>query len=248
MSSAAVVIPARWASSRLPGKPLVPLLGRPMIEWVHAAAARCERVTRVVVATDDARIAAACEGFGAQVAWTRADHPSGSDRVAEVADSLTEDVIVNVQGDEPLLEPRLLDALLDALAGDQEARVATLVTPGEPDRFEDPNCVKVLLDARRRALVFTRAPVPAVRKGEPPPEFWHHVGLYAYTREGLFDFVRRPTSPLERAERLEQLRVLEAGEPIAVGCVPDWRGTAVDVVQDVARAEAALRRAGRLEP
>ena len=248
MPSAAVVIPARWASSRLPGKPLVPLLGRPMIEWVHAAAARCERVTRVVVATDDARIAEACAGFGAEVAWTRDDHPSGRDRVAEVAEALDEEVVVNVQGDEPLLEPRLLDALLDALEADADARVATLVTPGDPDRFEDPNCVKVLLDARSRALVFTRAPVPAVRKGEPPPDYWHHVGLYAYTRAGLLDFVRRPQSPLERAERLEQLRVLEAGEPIAVGRVFGWRGTAVDVVQDVARAEAALRAAHRLSP
>ena len=108
--------------------------------------------------------------------------------------------------------------------------------------------MKALVDAKGRALVFTRSPVPAVRKGEPPPDYWQHLGLYAYAREALLDFVRRPQSPLERIERLEQLRVLEAGEPIAVGRVVGWRGTAVDVVQDVARAEAALREAGRREP
>jgi len=246
--TAAVVIPARWASARLPGKPLVPLLGRPMIEWVYAAAARCDRVSRVVVATDDARIGEACTAFGAEVAFTRPDHPTGTDRVAEVAAGLAADVVVNVQGDEPLLEPHLVDMLLDALESDPEARMATLVAPGEPDRFEDPNCVKALLDARGRALCFTRAPVPAVRKGEPPPSYWQHLGVYAYERSMLLDFVQRPQSPLERIEHLEQLRVLEAGEPIAVGRIEGWRGTAVDVVQDVARAEAALRAAGRLTP
>lgn len=248
--SAVVVIPARWASARLPGKPLVPLLGRPMIEWVHAAAARCERVERVIVATDDDRIADACEAFGAEVARTHASHESGTDRVAEVAGELDADVdvVVNVQGDEPLLEPRLIDGLLTALSGDDEAGMATLVTPGPPDRYEDPNCVKALLDDRGRALCFTRASVPAVAKGEPPPAYWQHLGLYAYTRPMLAAFVARPQSELEHIERLEQLRALEAGDVIAVGRVFDWQGTAVDVVQDVARAEAALRAAGRLSP
>lgn len=246
--SNAVVIPARWASARLPGKPLVPLLGRPMIEWVHAAATRCASVDRVIIATDDARIVEVCKGFGAEVAWTRADHPSGTDRVAEVARDLDADVIVNVQGDEPLLEPRLMDDLLGALAADPEARMATLVTPGEPERFEDPNCVKVEIDARGRALSFTRAALPWVAKGEPPPPFWHHLGLYAFERSLLLEVVTWPPSPLERVERLEQLRVLEAGEPIAVARVKGFRGTAVDVAQDVARAEAALRAIGRLTP
>jgi len=246
--SAVVVIPARWASARLPGKPLVPLLGRPMIEWVHAAALRCDAVRRVVVATDDARIAEACEAFGAEVALTGADHPSGTDRVAEAARTLDGDVIVNVQGDEPLLEPRLLDALLAALASDAGARMATLVAPGDPDRYEDPNCVKALIDARDRAMTFTRASVPAVPKGESPPAYWQHLGLYAYERSFLLDLVDRPPSRLERIERLEQLRVLEAGDAIAVGRVTGWPGTAVDVAQDVARAEEALRAQGRIEP
>lgn len=215
-----------------------------MIEWVHAAASACRDVARVIVATDDARIRDACRGFGAEVAMTRSDHPSGTDRIAEVAAGLDDDVVVNVQGDEPLLEPWLVSRLIEVARADREAKVATLVHAGDPDRHEDPHCVKALLDARGRALYFSRAPVPAVAKGRPAPPYWQHIGLYAYDRAYLLQLVQRRPSPLERIERLEQLRVLEAGDAMAVGIVDGWHGSAVDVVQDVARVEAALRARG----
>ena len=239
--SVSVVIPARWASSRFPGKPLVPLLGRPMIEWVHRAAAACPGVARVIVATDDERIASACRSFGADVVMTRSDHATGTDRIAEVAASLDDGLIVNVQGDEPLLEPEMIERLIAVKRADAQAKVATLVAPGPPERFDDPNCVKAVLDARGRALYFSRAPVPSIRKGVAPPPYWQHLGLYAYDREYLLHLVSLPEGRLELVERLEQLRVLEAGDAIAVGVIDGWEGTAVDVVQDVARAEAALR-------
>ena len=212
-----------------------------MIEWVHEAASACPAVSRVIVATDDERIVRVCRDFGADVVMTRSDHPSGTDRIAEVAAGLDDDVIVNVQGDEPLLEPRLIERLIATKLADTRASVATLVVPGPPDRFDDPNCVKAVLDARGRALYFSRAPMPSVAKGGDPPPYWQHLGLYAYDREYLLQLVRRPQGTLERIERLEQLRVLEAGDAISVGIVDDWTGTAVDIVQDVSRAEAALR-------
>jgi len=245
---ATVIIPARWDSARLPGKPLLPLLGRPMLQWVVEAVLTSDSAPRVMVATDDERIFAAALDFGAEAIMTRSDHQTGTDRIAEVAAGLDDEVIVNVQGDEPLFESRLLDALLAVHASDVHAPVSTLVIPGDPERYEDPNCVKAVLDHNGRALYFTRASVPAVAKGEPPPPYWQHLGVYAYDRGYLLSLVERSPGPLESRERLEQLRVLEAGDAIAVGKVTDWSGTAVDVIQDVARAEASLRARGEIAP
>jgi len=219
----AIVIPARFASSRLPGKPLLRETGKYLIQHVYdrACAARCAGT--VVVATDDERIGAAVRGFGGAVAMTRADHVSGTDRVAEVAATLTADVVINVQGDEPQLEPAAIDLLAD-LMGDG-ADMATLAVPiTDLETYHNPNVVKVVCDDRGRALYFSRAPIPFVRDGAPdfatrPAAFLQHLGVYAYRREFLPTIASAPPHPLEQSEKLEQLRVLGTGGSINVGVV-----------------------------
>ncbi|MBW2232110.1 MAG: 3-deoxy-manno-octulosonate cytidylyltransferase [Deltaproteobacteria bacterium] len=235
------IIPARWGSSRLPGKVAIPLEGRSMLEHVWRGARRCERLRDVLVATDDARIVRLCQSFGASATLTSAVHPTGTDRIAEVAAGLDDEIVVNVQGDEPLIEPRIIDAALDALAADPGAVMSTVVHAAEPGALENPNRVKVALDRRGRALYFSRSPIPAGQAGSMAKDVWQHVGLYAYRRQFLLDFVRLERGALEGAERLEQLRALEHGFAIAVGSVDGWHSVAVDVVEDVPAAEAALR-------
>lgn len=241
---AVAVIPARFAASRFPGKPLAPIAGVPLIQRVWEGTRTAKSLERVVVATDDERIATVCRGFGAEVAMTRADHPTGTDRIAEVAARLDADVVVNVQGDEPLIEGRVVDAAVETLARDPALPMATLVHAAEPGAQDDPNRVKVVIDKNGRALYFSRSPLPYVRD-VAPPRIWQHVGLYAYRRPFLLELVQIAPTSLERAESLEQLRVLESGFPIGVAIVSDWRGVSVDVPGDVARAEAALRERGR---
>ncbi len=218
----AIVIPARYASTRLPGKPLLRSTGKYLVQHVYERA-RQSRADQVIVATDDGRIAAAVESFGGRVALTRADHPSGTDRVAEVARRLDADVIVNLQGDEPLIDPAMLDLLPGILERDRDADVATLAVPiTSADQWQNPNCVKVVRDACGRALYFSRSPIPYVRGGEPdfttePPLFLQHLGLYAYRRRFLLALATLPPEPLECAEKLEQLRVLALGRRIHVG-------------------------------
>ncbi|MBX9584597.1 MAG: 3-deoxy-manno-octulosonate cytidylyltransferase [Gemmataceae bacterium] len=220
----AVVIPARYASSRLPGKPLLRETGKYLIQHVYEQASRAKCAGLVVVATDDDRIRAAVESFGGHAVMTRADHPSGTDRVAEVAAKLGSDVIVNVQGDEPQIDPAAIDRLAGLLA-DPTADMATLAVP-LPDRnsYLSPNVVKVVCDDRGRALYFSRSPVPFVRDGEPdfaarPARFLQHLGVYAYRRNFLLRLAAAPPHPLEEAEKLEQLRVLGTGGTIGVGVV-----------------------------
>jgi len=221
----AIVIPARYASSRLPGKPLLKDTGKYLIEHVYEQAKRAKCASEVIVATDDERIHAAVESFGGQVAMTRADHQSGTDRVAEVAASLTADVIVNLQGDEPQLEPQSLDLLASLLANDTGSDMATLAVPiSDREVYLSPNVVKVVCDDRGRALYFSRSPIPMVRDGEPdfssrPARFLQHLGLYAYRRTFLLALARTPPHPLEQCEMLEQLRVLGTGTAIQVGLV-----------------------------
>src|SRR5215469_10368867 len=218
---AVAVIPARYHASRFPGKPLAPIAGVPMLRRVVEGARMAKRVREVIVATDDARI-------------------------AEAAASLSDDVIVNVQGDEPLIEGFVIDALVEALDRDPEVPMATLAHPAEPGAREDPNRVKVVLDQQGRALYFSRSPIPAQRDGvAPPAPTLQHVGLYAYRRPFLMQLVRLAQTPLERFEALEQLRALEHGFAIRVAVVEGWRSVPVDVPQDVARVEAHLREAGR---
>jgi 3-deoxy-manno-octulosonate cytidylyltransferase (CMP-KDO synthetase) len=237
------IIPARYAASRFPGKPLAPIAGVPLVQrvWEGTRTAKC--LERVVVATDDERIATVCRGFGAEVAMTRADHPTGTDRIAEVAAGLDADVVVNVQGDEPLIEGWVIDRAVEVLAHDASLPMATVVHPAEPGAQEDPNRVKVVLDRRNRALYFSRSPLPYVR-GEAPPRIWQHVGLYAYRRDFLLEYVRMEPTALERAESLEQLRALENGHPIGVAIAEGWTSVPVDVPADVARVEAVVRGLG----
>ena len=220
----AILIPARYASSRLPGKPLLRETGKYLIQHVYerACAARCD--ADVIVATDDQRIRTAVESFGGRVAMTRADHPSGTDRVAEVAATLTADVIINLQGDEPMLDPASLDLLAELLARDPGSDMATLAVPiADRETYLSPNVVKVVCDDRGRALYFSRSPIPMVRDGEPDftvaGGFLQHLGVYAYRREFLLRIAKTPPHPLEMTEKLEQLRVLGTGGMIQVGRV-----------------------------
>ena len=218
--------------------------GVPLVRRVWEGARSAKSVERVVIATDDERIATACRAFGADVAITRADHPTGTDRIAEAAAGLDADVVVNVQGDEALIEGFVIDAAVERLASDRELPMATVVHAAEPEAQGDPNRVKVVLDRCGRALYFSRSPLPYVRDAAPA-QLWQHVGLYAYRRDFLLDFVRMAPSSLERAESLEQLRALENGHPIGVAIVEGWRSVPVDVPGDVALVEAVLRERAR---
>ena len=234
------VIPARFGASRFPGKALAPIGGRPMIERVWRGACGAKHLRTVIVATDDERIADACRGFGAEVAMTRSDHPSGTDRIAEVARELQDDVVVNVQGDEPLIEGFVIDACIEALEADPEAPMATGVHALDPADASDPNRVKVVLDRRERALYFSRSPIPHVRDELHAP-LWQHIGLYAYRRPFLETLAGLDPTPAERTEQLEQLRVLEHGHAIRCAIIQGWHSVPVDVPEDVARVEARLR-------
>jgi len=232
------VVPARFASTRLPGKPLLSETGRPLIQHVVESARRAARLERVIVATDDTRIADAVAAFGGECVMTRDDHPSGTDRVAEVAAGLPDaEIIVNVQGDEPEVSGAALDLLVTLLERDGDAPMATLATPIHDEAvYRDPSCVKVVRSASGRALYFSRSPIPLHRDGLPAggPLGLLHLGLYAYRREFLLKLATLPPSPLERTEKLEQLRVLEAGYPIAVGLV-DEPAIGVDTPEDYRR-------------
>jgi 3-deoxy-manno-octulosonate cytidylyltransferase (CMP-KDO synthetase) len=214
------VIPARYGSKRLPGKPLLQARGKPLIQHVWEGVKKAEGLEEVWIATDDERILEAAAAFGAEAVLTREDHPSGTDRVHEAVSKLPEppDAILNIQGDEPTVGPAEVEALLALLREKPEADWATLAAPGGPEAAGDPSRVKVVVDPSGFALYFSRAAIPHTRDG-PPEKVLVHQGLYGYRREALERFVSLPPSPLERAERLEQLRALEAGMRIAVGVI-----------------------------
>jgi 3-deoxy-manno-octulosonate cytidylyltransferase (CMP-KDO synthetase) len=239
--SAVGVIPARYRASRFPGKPLAKILGIPMIQRVFEGARQATRLRDVLVATDDERIVEACAGFGAEALLTSPDHPTGTDRLAEVARGLPDDIVVNVQGDEPLIQGAVIDTAVAALEDDPEVPVATLVHPLSAEAALDPNRVKVVLDRHGRALYFSRNLIPARREGQPAPPYWQHVGLYAYRRDFLLAFVELEPTPAEQAEALEQLRVLEHGYSIRAAVVENWVSVPVDTPEDLARVEEVLR-------
>jgi 3-deoxy-manno-octulosonate cytidylyltransferase (CMP-KDO synthetase) len=244
------VIPARFASTRLPGKPLLSETGRPLIQHVVEAARRARSLGRVIVATDDRRIADAVARFGGEVVMTRTDHATGTDRVAEVAAGLKDArIIVNIQGDEPEVTGEALDCAVALLENDAEPPMATLATPiRDLAVYHDPACVKVVCSRRGRALYFSRSPIPCHRDGPPDPTRaaqplgYLHLGLYAYRREFLLAIASLPPSSLEAAEKLEQLRVLDAGYPIAVGLV-DEPAIGIDTPDDYRRFVARWRAA-----
>jgi 3-deoxy-manno-octulosonate cytidylyltransferase (CMP-KDO synthetase) len=239
-----VVIPARYGATRLPGKPLVQLAGRPMIERVYERAKLAKTVSRVIVATDDDRILKAVEAFGGEARLTRADHRTGTERVAEVAAHVDGEVFVNVQGDEPLLDPVAVDTAVNALLEEPPAEVATVATPIKtPGDIMDPNVVKTVLDFDSNALYFSRAPIPWVRDTASKIQVRHlkHLGLYVFQRDALLEYPTLPQGELERIEQLEQLRWLENGVKIRVAEV-EHDAVSVDVPEDVARVEKLLRK------
>jgi|SRR5579864_1915704 len=243
---AIAIIPARYAAKRLPGKPLVTLAGKSMIERVWARVSRARKISRVIVATDDERILQAVAAFGGEAVMTRAEHRSGTERVAEVAATAIrggDDIFVNVQGDEPLIDPEAVDAAVEAVESDEQVLIATLAIPiTRPADIMDPNIVKVVLDFDDNALYFSRAPIPWVRDREAPVHARHlkHLGLYSFRRAALLDFPTLPLGDLERVEQLEQLRWMENGYKIRVA-ETSHDSISVDVAEDVARVEELLR-------
>lgn len=241
-STVIAVIPARHASTRFPGKPLASIAGKPMIQHVVEGVRQARLVSQVVVATDEDEIKKAVEFFGGRAVLTRHDHRTGTDRVAEVAAHLTGDIYVNVQGDEPLIDPGTVDSLVEAIVGDSAIQVATACTAIlQPNDIMDPNIVKVVRDFDGNALYFSRAPIPWVRDTAETAavRHWKHLGLYAFRRAALLEFPTLPPGDLERVEQLEQLRWIENGFHIAV-VETDYDAVSVDVPADVERVEKLL--------
>jgi 3-deoxy-manno-octulosonate cytidylyltransferase (CMP-KDO synthetase) len=238
--SAIAIIPARYHSTRLPGKALADIGGRPMIEHVYRRAAAARSITRVIVATDDERIAEVVRGFGGEAVLTSTAHHSGTDRLAEAAASLTCDLIVNVQGDEPLLEPAMIDAAVAPFTTDASLMMSTLRRRiDDAVEHQNPHVTKVVVDREGFALYFSRAPIPYTRPGQPEPPAWCHIGLYVYRRACLLRLAALPQTALERAEALEQLRALEHGIRIkAIETVHDTIG--VDTPDDLARVRRLI--------
>jgi len=237
---AVAIIPARYASTRFPAKALADLCGKPLIQWVWEAVSLTGLFSDVIVATDSLLIQEAVENFGGKAEMTRSSHASGSDRIAEVAANMDAEIIVNVQGDEPLIDKRALAALLDAFR-DPPTRIASLMARlSDRSELSDPNTVKVVVDNRGNALYFSRAPIPHDRDGAGFDRYWRHVGVYAYRREALLHFVSLPPGELEQTEKLEQLRALENGIPIRM-VATGYQGIGIDTPQDLARAEVLFK-------
>ena len=243
------LIPARYAATRFPGKPLARIAGKPLIQHVVERCQQAKSLSEVIVATDDARIRDVAQKF-CRVEMTRADHPSGTDRIAEVAARCDCDAVVNIQGDEPLIDPAVIDAVAQALAKSEMSTAATPIRNVE--EYDNPNVVKVVADAAGRALYFSRRTIPYVREAAHRPAneqlaafaFLKHLGLYGYRRETLLRLVKFPVSSLENAEKLEQLRALENGIQIAVVKV-NYDSVSVDVPADAERVEQALKALNR---
>jgi 3-deoxy-manno-octulosonate cytidylyltransferase (CMP-KDO synthetase) len=233
------IIPARYGSTRFPGKPLASLAGRPMIQWVYERACRTRLLDEVIVATDDLRIFDTVQEFGGRALMTRSDHSSGSDRIAEVAASSASQIIVNIQGDEPLIEPEAIDCGVRLLLDNPSARVGTLVCPIRSGAdLHNANVVKVVLAQDNTALYFSRSPIPFCR-GVETDEGWlrrhtyfKHIGLYVFRRETLLQFVKWPPGVLEKTESLEQLRLLEHGVSIHVATT-EYQNRGVDTPEDL---------------
>ena len=244
-----VIIPARYASTRLPGKPLMSIAGRPMLQHVYERVLACG-ASDVVIATDDERIAQAAAGFGAPVCMTAVDHASGTERLAEVVELhgwSADSIVVNVQGDEPLIEPALIRQVADDLAAYPEAAMATLAYPlASPAMLNDPNVVKVVLDREGYALYFSRAPIPFVRDAAAgdSAEGLRHIGLYGYRAGFLGRYRQLEPAPCEQLEKLEQLRVLWHGMKIHVSIAAQMPGPGVDTHDDLQRVEGLMADAG----
>jgi 3-deoxy-manno-octulosonate cytidylyltransferase (CMP-KDO synthetase) len=245
MSKIVGVIPSRWGSTRFPGKSLALISGKPMVQWVVERVKQAKRLDAVIVATDDQRIAdcvRALEIPDVQVAMTRADHPSGTDRIAEAVQALEVDAIINVQGDEPLIDPNLIDELADVISSN-DWDMATAATPiTDEKQINDPSVVKALFNRHGQALYFSRATIPHIREPNDVPMsgiYWRHIGIYAYRRDYLLKLVQEPVCPLENLEKLEQLRALDMGCRMKVIKTEDF-GIGVDTPANIVKAEALL--------
>ena len=239
------IVPARYASTRFPGKALAPIAGRPLIQHVVERCQQAKALAEIIVATDDSRIADVAKKF-CRVEMTRPDHPSGTDRIAEVAARCHCNAVVNIQGDEPLIDPAVIDAVAGALVQNEMSTAATSIK--NPAEYDNPNAVKVVVNAAGHALYFSRRTIPYLReaaRGSVSEQlaafpFLKHLGIYGYRRETLLRLVKFPVSPLENAEKLEQLRALENGIDITVVKV-DYDSVGVDTPEDVQRVEAILK-------
>lgn len=236
---AVAIIPARYASTRFPAKALALIMGKPMIQVVYEAVLDCELFSRIIVATDSTEIMDCVSAFGGEAVMTSAHHQSGSDRIAEVARDLDADIIVNVQGDEPLIDRDSLSALLDVFR-DPGVRIASLMTKiTDAAQTHDPNCVKVVTDTRDDAIYFSRSLIPYDRDHAGETEYFRHIGVYAYRREALLLFVALPMGRLEGIEKLEQLRALENG--ISIRMVnTQYQGIGIDTPEDLAKVQQML--------
>ena len=227
------VIPARYASTRLPGKPLKLIAGKPMIQRVYEQAKKAAMPAEVIVATDDKRVYDTVLAFGGNACMTRENHPNGTSRLAEVAEKYPDaDVIVNVQGDEPMIPPEIIDRLAEAFVEEPDLKMATMKTRMEETEFGDPSAVKVVADKNGYALYFTRSLIPYPRNKSDLFRVYKHVGIYAYTRTFLMQYAAMDPTPLEQVESLDQLRVLENGYKIKV-LESDFRGIGVDTQEDL---------------
>ena len=245
MAEVVGIIPARYDSKRLPGKPLALIQDRPMIQHVYERAVKAITLKRLVVATDDLRIEQAVAEFGGEVLMTSPDHPSGTDRVAEASRQLmlqNDAIVVNIQGDEPLLQPEMIDSLAQILQKNIDVPMATLAYP-DTDRNDllDPDVVKVVLDAKGRALYFSRSPIPNLRDKSSPPPYYKHLGFYAYRNGFLQEFTKLSPGVLEELEKLEQLRALEHGFSISVVIAPS-DSISVDTAEDLARVRKIMEQ------
>lgn len=227
-----VVIPARYRSSRFPGKPLADLAGKPMIQHVYERCLQSQKASRVIVATDDQRIFNTVKNFSGDVLMTSEEHLTGTDRVIEVAEKLPADIFINVQGDEPLIRPEEIDLLIDKMVAESGCRVATLCHSIPEKDALNPNVVKVVRSDDGKALYFSRRPIPYNSHNDPNFRYLKHVGVYGYRFQILSEYKNLPYSQLEHAEKLEQLRLIEAGIAIDV-LETDWTGQGVDTPEDL---------------
>ncbi len=237
----AVIIPARYASSRLPGKPLVKIQGKPIIQWVYERSCEAKLPHRVIVATDDERILNAVRAFGGEGIMTRPGHKSGSDRIAEIVGKNPEiDIAVNVQGDEPLIRPESIDKAIECLMDDESADISTLIRKiSSKEEIHNPNIVKAVISSDGKALYFSRAAIP-YQRSDYTPEYYGHIGLYVYRREALLKITQLMQSELEKAECLEQLRALQNGFSIKTAMV-DYNPIGIDTPEDVSEFEKLMK-------
>lgn len=246
MSRTVAIIPARYGSSRLPGKPLIRLAGKPMIQWVYQRAAQIENIDEVLVATDDIRIKDAVDEFGGKAVLTSGNLESGSERVGWVAKNIEADIVVNLQGDEPLISPRAVGDAIKALEQHHDIPVATLATPlTSAEEWQNPSIVKVLLNDKSEAIYFSRAAIPFHRDDpfSPLPCLHRHLGVYVFRKPLLMDYLNWPVSSLEEREKLEQLRILQRGYRILVTVTRDF-SPGVDTPEDIELVESLINERG----